>query len=243
VYAVTGFSVGRTPIDERPEVALRLIGSDYFTFLAGQQLDRRFADGTTPRSRYVTEQSGRAATGFLCSSFGTNVAMVTADNALIIQLRASNVGSQPETWSSSANEALSATLDSRGRTAPDLYEVMRRGIDEELSIDPAEYRLELMAFTFDAERMQWGAVFVGFLHELTSKDVVERGSKGVPDRWEHQALDFVRFEIDPVIRHLLRPDRMDQWSSIAPPLFYLALVRRYGRVAVERACARIIRNR
>jgi hypothetical protein len=91
--------------------------------------------------------------------------------------------------------------------------------------------------------MQWGAVFVGFLHELTSKDVVERGSKGVPDRWEHQALDFVRFEIDPVIRYLLRPDRMDQWSSIAPPLFYLALVRRYGRVAVERACARIIRNR
>jgi hypothetical protein len=242
VYAVTGFSISRTPIDERPEVYLHLIGSDYFTFLAGQQLDRPFADGSTPRSRYVPDSADSTTTGFLCSSFGTNVAMVTSDNALIVQLRSNNVGSQPGTWSSSANEALSATLDSRGRTAPDIYDVMRRGISEELSIDPAEYRLEMVAFTFDTERIQWGATFVGFLHELTANDVVERRSRGVPDKWEHQDLDFVKFEIDTVIRHLLRADRIDRWSSIAPPLFYLALVRRYGRAAVERASARVIRT-
>jgi hypothetical protein len=119
---------------------------------------------------------------------------------------------------------------------------MRRGISEELSIDPAEYRLEMVAFTFDTERIQWGATFVGCLHELTANDVVERRSRGVPDKWEHQDLDFVKFDIDTVIRHLLRADRIDRWSSIAPPLFYLALVRRYGRAAVERVSARVIRT-
>ena len=242
VYAVTGLTISRTPVDEDPEVCLRLMRSDYYTFLAGQQLDRPFADGTTARSRYLTEVDPRFAPSFLCSSFGTNVAMVTADNLLVVQQRAANVGSQPGTWSSSANEALSAKLDSRGRTAPDLYEVMRRGVTEELSIAPGEYHLELLGFTLDTQRQQWGAVFVAFLHELTGEDLVTRRSKGVPDKWEHQRVEFVRFEIEPVVRYLLRPDRIDAWSSIGPPLFHLALVRKYGRTAVERRITRVLRS-
>src|SRR5690348_3656866 len=52
-YAVAHFGVSRSVIDEDPEVSLLLRHSDYATFWATQQLDRRFADGTTPRSRYL----------------------------------------------------------------------------------------------------------------------------------------------------------------------------------------------
>jgi hypothetical protein len=168
--------------------------------------------------------------------FGDNrsTACWVYSNLLVVQQRAANVGSQPGTWSSSANEALSAKLDSRGRTAPDLYEVMRRGVTEELSIAPGEYHSELLGFTLDPQRQQWGAVFVAFLHDLIGEDLVTRRSKGVPDKWEHQRIEFVRFEIEPVVRYLLRPDRIDAWSSIGPPLFHLALIRKYGRSAVER---------
>lgn len=241
-YAVTALTISRTPVDESPEVSLHLAHGDYYTFLASQQLDRPFTDGSTPRSRYLTLSGPRAAPDFMCCSFGTNVAMVTSDNLLVVQQRAGGVGSQPGTWSSSANEALSRNLDSRGRTAPDLYEVMRRGIAEELSIDKSEYRLEMLAFTIDVERQQWGALFVAFLHELTGQDVLDRRGRGAPDKWEHDQMDLVRFEIEPVVRYLLRPDRRDNWSSVGPPLFYVALVRRYGRATVERRAARVIRS-
>jgi hypothetical protein len=167
---------------------------------------------------------------------------VTSDLLLVIQKRAQGVGSQPGTWSSSANEAVSRHLDSHGRTAPDLYDVMRRGIAEELSIDKSEYHLEMLAFTIDTERQQWGALFVAFLHELSGDDIRQRRTRGVPDKWEHDRVDFVRFEIEAVVRYLLRDDRIDQWSSVGPPLFYLALVRRYGRAVVERHTARVLRS-
>jgi TIR domain len=48
-YAVSKFSVARTVPDEEPEIFFRLKPSDYGNFLASQQLDRRFDDGTTPR--------------------------------------------------------------------------------------------------------------------------------------------------------------------------------------------------
>ncbi|MFF5014159.1 hypothetical protein [Streptomyces sp. NPDC001165] len=51
-YAVESFDISRTSLDETPEVHLRLRPTDYYTFLAAQQLDRRLPDGATPRSRY-----------------------------------------------------------------------------------------------------------------------------------------------------------------------------------------------
>lgn len=47
-YAVESFGISRAALDERPEVRLRLRPTDYYTFLAAQQLDRRLDDGTTP---------------------------------------------------------------------------------------------------------------------------------------------------------------------------------------------------
>jgi hypothetical protein len=240
-YAVCGLVISRTAVSELPEACLRLKHADYYTFQAAQQLDRQFADGTTPRSRYLGADP-KSAPDFMCCSFGTNVAVVTADNQLVVQKRSGQVGSQPNTWSSSANEALSRDLDSRGRTAPNLYDVMRRGIDEELAIDESEYHLEMLAFIVDADRSQWGALFFATLHELTGAELLARRSRGVPDKWEHDQVELVPFDVDSVVRHLLRPDRVDEWSSVGPPLFYLALIRRYGRARVERVAARIVRS-
>ncbi|WP_202918991.1 hypothetical protein [Saccharothrix deserti] len=241
-YAVTSFTASRTALDESPEVALRLRPADYYTFLAAQQLDREFADGTTPRSRYLASTSPLDVPDFLNCSFGTNVAVVTADNLLVVQQRSARVGSQPGTWSSSANEALSRQLDSRGRSAPNLYDVMRRGIVEELAVDESEYHLELIAFTIDTQRQQWGALFVAFMHDLTGADLLERRSRGVPDKWEHDRMEFEKFEVAPVVRMLLSEERRDNWSSVGPPLFYLALIRKYGRAYVERRAAVVLRQ-
>lgn len=240
-YAVQGLSIGRSPLDEFPEVCLRVQESDYFTFLAAQQLDRELPGGDTLRSRYLDGRDPLAAPAFLASSFGTNVALVTADNQLIFARRSSSVGSQPGMWSSSANEALSRQLDSDGRSAPELYRVMRRGILEELGFEREEYLVELLAFCLDTELHQWGALFVGSLRAATGADVFERRSRGVADKWENQELKLVPFDPKSVFRFIDAEHRRGNLARHMPALAYLALVNRYGRRSVEREAVKVLK--
>lgn len=242
IYAVSGFAVSRCGVDESPEICLRLKGADYFTFLATQQLDRYFEDGTTPRSRYIEPYAPTETPDFMSASFGVYVAVVTADNLVVFSKRSQKVGAFPGLWDASANEALSRSLDSQGRTPPNLYDVARRGLAEELCIDSTEYRLELLAFDIDRRTNQWGCMFAAFMHGLTGNELADRRSRGVPDKWEHDRQDYERFEVSTVMRYLLRDDRRDFWTPVAPALFYFALVRKYGRSRVERDAARTIRK-
>lgn len=242
-YAVESFGVSRTALDEQPEVHLRLRPTDYYTFLAAQQLDRKLDDGTSPRSRYLDPDDPLRAPAFLQCSFGVNVAVVTADDLLVVTRRSDRVRMAPGAWNSSVNEGLAGHIDSAGGSAPDLYAVARRGLREELSVEPGEYTLELLAFVLDVGRHQWGAHFCARLKDLTREDLTARMSRGVADRWEAQTTDFVPFRPAAVITYLLRADRVDRWTPVAPSLFHLALVRGYGRTPVERAVARIVRSR
>lgn len=241
-YAVSGFTVGRYGIDESPEICLRLKRADYFTFLVTQQMDRCFEDGTTPRSRYIEPYAPAKVPDFMSASFGVYIAVVTADDLVVFSKRSCKVGVFPGLWDASANEALSRSLDSHGRTPPNLYDVARRGLVEELCIDSTEYRLELLAFDVDRQTNQWGCMFVAFMHGLTGVELSGRRSRGVSDKWEHDQQDYERFEVSAVIRYLLRGDRRNSWTPVAPALFYLALVRKYGRSWVEREAARTIRK-
>jgi hypothetical protein len=241
-YAVAELAVQRLGIDESPGVSLRLKSTDYYTFLATQQLDRELADGTTLRQKYLEPYPPTKAPEFMSTSFGTYVAVITADNLVIFSKRSDTVGVFPGLWDSSVNEALSRSLDSHGRMPPSLYNVARRGLHEELALEPSEYRLELLAFDVDRKTNQWGCMFVAFLHELTGTQLADRRTRGVPDKWEHDAIELVRFTVPAVIKHLLRTDRINQWTPTAPTLFYLALVRRYGRKKVELGIARTIRR-
>lgn len=241
-YAVSGFSVHRLGVDETPGVRLRVKSTDYFTFLATQQLDRTLPGGGTLRERYVTPFSLTTVPEFMCASFGTYVAVVTADRMAVFAKRSKAVGAFPGLWDASANEALSRSLDSHGRTPPSLYDVARRGLLEELGLERTEYHLELLAFDIDRRTNQWGCMFTASLHELTAAQLAERRTRGVADKWEHDEWEFVRFQPSDVVSHLLRPDRRNQWTPVAPALLYLALVRNFGRARVEKRARDVIRS-
>ncbi|MEV7613365.1 caspase family protein [Streptomyces sp. NPDC089799] len=239
-YAVERITIGRVAETESPEIYIQLQNSDYYTFLATQQLDRRFRDGSTPKSRYIDpHQDPLDVAPFMSSSFGTNVAVITRDEKLIVSRRSQMVGSHPGTWNSSANEALSRVVDNAARQAPNIFNVARRGLSEELALSAHEYRLNMLALTIDKSTHQWGALFMARLRQVTSHEFVERRSRGVSDKWEHDRHELVDFEIEPVVRFIFDPERAGSWSPTAPGLFYLALVNKYGRVAVERESRRL----
>ncbi|MFI1354965.1 hypothetical protein ACH4TV_15555 [Streptomyces sp. NPDC020898] len=241
-YAVESLGISRTALAEHPEVHIRLKSTDYYTFLAAQQLDRRLPDGTTPRSRYLDPDDPLAAPAFLQCSFAVNVAVVTADELLVVTRRSERVRMAPGVWNSSVNEGMSRHIDSAGRNAPDLHAVARRGMREELSLESHEYSLVLLAFVLDVERRHWSAHFYARLKELTSEGLRDRMSRGVADRWEHQTIDYVPFRPAEVARFLLHADRIHRWAPLAPALFHLALVHVHGRTPVERAEAQVVRR-
>lgn len=241
-YAVESVSVSRTELDENPEVHLRLRPTDYYTHLATQQLDRPLPSGGTPRSRYLNPDRPLESPAFLQCSLGANIALVTADDLLVVTQRSSATRTAPELWNVSVNEGLTRHIDSAGRSAPDLHALARRGILEEMALEAHEYELTMLAFALDVPKRQWGVLFYGRLREMTGRDLENRISHGVADRWEHQTVEFVPFTPTDVTRYLLRPDRLHRWAPLAPSLFHLALVYVHSRTPVERAEARVIRR-
>ncbi|MGF1429876.1 hypothetical protein [Kitasatospora sp. LaBMicrA B282] len=241
-YAVESFDITRTPVEEHPEIRLRLRPTDYYTFLAAQQLDRRLPGGSTLRSRHLDPDHPLEAPAFLQCSLGVNIAVVTADDMLVVSRRSDRVRMAPGSWNSSVNEGVSRHIDSAGRSAPVLHAVAQRGMREELSLEPHEYSLVLLAFVLDVEKRQWSAHFYARLNELTQQGLGARLSRGVADRWEHQSFDYVPFRAATVATYLLHPERIHRWAPVAPALFHLALVHVYGRATVERAEAQAVRR-
>ncbi|MFC9705083.1 hypothetical protein ACFTWD_30820 [Streptomyces sp. NPDC056943] len=241
-YAVESVEVSRTALDEQSEVHLRLRPTDYYTFLAAQQLDRRLPDGTTPRGRYLDPDAPLTSPAFLQCSFATNIAVVTADHLLVVSRRSDRVRMAPGLWNSSVNEGLSRHIDSAGRNAPDLHSVARRGMREELAIEPHEYTLTLLAFVLDVSKRHWSAHFYARLTDLTGEQLQARMGRGVADRWEHGTIEYVPFRTADVTRYLLTPERLHRWAPLAPSLFHLALVHVHGRASVERAEAQVLRR-
>ncbi|MFG2883410.1 hypothetical protein ACGFYV_14100 [Streptomyces sp. NPDC048297] len=241
-YAVESFDISRTPLDETPEIHLRLRPTDYYTFLAAQQLDRRLSDGSTPRTRYLDPDDPLAAPSFLQCSFAVNVAVVTADDMLVVSRRSNRVRMAPGVWNSSVNEGLSRHIDSSGRSAPDLHAVARRGMREELSLEPHEYSLDLLAFVLDVDKRHWSGHFHARLKDLSSAGLQARVSRGVADRWEHDTIDYVPFRPATVVKYMLRANRINRWAPLAPSLFHLSLVHAYGRSLIERVEAQVVRR-
>lgn len=239
-YALSDFVISRLGINEEPDIYLTFRNSDYFTFMATQQLDRPLNDGSTLRSKHVQSGTVWDIPDFMCCSFGLNMAVVTADKYLVFSKRSQLVGSAPGKWGASANEAVSRTLDSQGRSAPNLHEVARRGIREELAIERHEYDLDMLDFHIDAATCQWGGCFLASLNSLTAQELLDRVSRGAPDKWEHEDIELVQFTPHVVIRHLLRDDRIAVWGPATPQIAYLSLIRSYGKDRVERDLSRVL---
>jgi hypothetical protein len=241
-YAVDDLIVSRAGPQELPEVTLVLKHSDYFTFLATQQLDRRFPGGATPRTRYLEGRELSQVPDFMRSCFGLNVAVVTCDDWLLVSRRSSRVVTGKGQWNSSANEGLSRDKDSAGGLPPDLFEAAGRGLREELQLSSGRYDLHLLAFHVVTSLSQWGALFVAQLKDLRRDGLQDHLSRGVEDGWEHPEFDFVSFDPESSIRYLLREDRIGEWAPAAPVLIYLSLVHAFGRAVVDGAADRVLRE-
>lgn len=255
-FALDSIAVTRGEIHEDPIVELSFLPSDYFTFLAAQQLDRTMEEGegqgSTLREYYLGTKDPVTVNGFLSSSFGANVAVVTQkDNKMLFSRRSATVGGNAGMWNSSANEGLSRQHD-LVNGVPDLFTAARRALSEELAVSPSDsYDLELLSFAMDTERHQWAAFFLATLKDLTEHDLRDRWSRGIDDKWEHSEHAFTEVQPDSVLDFLLDRTRRDSFTACAPALFYHALVRtmvlrtgdpRQGRHLVESAVAPAIRR-
>ncbi|MHB8187602.1 MAG: hypothetical protein ACYDDU_16305 [Dermatophilaceae bacterium] len=212
-------------------------------FLTTQQLDRKFSDGTTPRERYIAGRPVTEVPDFMSNSLGAHVAIITADHHIVFSQRSSNVAVQASMWSSSIGEGLSRELDNEGQGQPNLYSVARRGIREELGLDPSDYDLELMAFGLETTVHQWVGLFAATLKTIKWEELCERLGRGVQDSMEHSNHEAVVFNPREALKYLLREDRIDNWSPMTPALCYYALCRRFGKRYVERELAHLKRSK
>ncbi|ONI74989.1 hypothetical protein ALI144C_40160 [Actinosynnema sp. ALI-1.44] len=236
-YAVKDFVVTRTGLDEAPEVTLHLKHSDYFTFIATQKLDLPLPNGATLRGLYLHGRHPRDVPDFMRSSFGLNVAVVTADEWLVVARRSDRVGVGKNVWNSSANEGLQRQLDSPDGRPPNLFRAAERGVLEELRITPEKYDLALLAFAVVTSNSQWCGLFLARLNTMTRRQFEENLGRGAQDAWENQGFDFVRFQPGPTVSFLLDEDRRESWAPAAVVLFYLSLVNAYGHHAVDQVVA------
>ncbi|WP_051717374.1 hypothetical protein [Streptomyces sp. NRRL F-5727] len=254
-FALETIAVTRTDRHEDPIVELRFSPADYFTFLASQQLDRRLEEGEgvglTLREHYLDGKDPVAVNGFLSSSFGANVIVVSEpDDTILVSRRSATVGMNPNRWNSSANEGMSGVHDLKDGV-PDLFGAARRALREELGIRDDEHRLELLSFGMDTQSHQWAGCFRAVLPELGEAELRDRWSRGVDDKWEHSRYAFVPARPDGLLDFMLDPENIGWWASGAPAFFYHALVRTMvertgsaaaGRAAVEAAIAPAIRR-
>jgi hypothetical protein len=242
LYAIERFTVARTPLEEQPEVYLRFQHADFFTFLAAQQLDRALADGTTPRQRYIANRPLNEVPSFVSCGMGVNIVLITKDHQVLFSRRSDSVALFPSQWSVSANESVSRSIDSQGRSAPNLYGVARRGLQEELGIAPGTYDLALLAFHVASEKHLWGCDFIARATSETAESLRERLTRGRADAWEHSDHEFVRFTPKDVLRFVLTKALRREFTSMGPAIFYLALVNEFGRDRVERDAASVIKE-
>ncbi|MFI6934476.1 translation initiation factor 2 [Streptomyces sp. NPDC050287] len=253
-FAVETVAVTRSDEREDPIVEIRFSPTDYFTFLASQQLDRPLEEGEgaglTLREHYLDGKDPVVVNGFVSASFGANVAVVTGrDQKMLFSRRSATVGGNPGQWNSSANEGLSGEHDLKDGV-PDLFGAARRALREELAVHEGDAcELELLSFAMDTKLHQWAAFFLAVLPDLSEEKLRDRWSRGVDDKWEHSEFRFVPAEPDEVLGFMLSPQVRDQWTACGPALFQHALVRLMtkrledagkGRLAVEKAIDRAV---
>jgi hypothetical protein len=255
-FAVERLVVTRTHVLEEPVATLALCDADYYDFLATSiNLDRRQRDGVTLREEYLERKDPVEAPAFMSCSFGVNVAVETGpDRKMIFSRRSARVaGPNTQRWNSSANEGLARNHDLPADGSPmSLHAVARRAIKEELAVQARDsVDLELLGFGLDLRNNQWAAFFRAVLTDLREEELLNRWSKGVEDKWEHDGHTFVRAEPEEVFDFMLNQPE-EAWTPCGPALFYLALVRgavlarggdAAGRLDIEEAERRVLRRR
>ncbi|MER8073271.1 SAV_2336 N-terminal domain-related protein [Streptomyces sp. NPDC094034] len=253
-FAVDQLVVSRTQTHESPIVTLRLCHADYYDFMTTSlNLDRPQANGLTLRQQYLEGRDPLDAPTFMFCSFGVHVAVRTgSDGKMLFSHRSAKVaGPNRSRWNSSANVGMAANDDLGPHDQISLHAVARRALREQLAIQESDsVDLELLGFGLDLRNNQWVALFGAELHDLDEETLRRRWTRGIEDKWVHDAHAFAPADPDSVLSFLL-DQPVDAWTPCAPALFYLALVRSAvrdrggdpsGRLDVEAAERRVLRR-
>lgn len=187
-YCLKGFFITRDPIAEEPILHLKFGPTDYFNFLAtSMNLDKEIKINgikTTLRKRYLENVDPWAKPiDFLAHSFGINLAVITADNRLILTKRSGHVRSRPLSWNTTISEGLQRPVDSDKDGRPDLYKAAARGIREELGIIVPEEQIKFLSFGLDTELYQYGILGCVKLN-VSFKNIKKAAAIGSSDSWE-----------------------------------------------------------
>lgn len=252
-FAVESLVVSRGHVAEEPQVTLSLLDADYYDFLTTSlNLGRKLRNGSTLRKQYLQDADPLDAPPWMFCSLGVNVAVETGkDGKMLFSHRSGKVaGPNASRWNSSANEGMAANHDVPESGEISLHQVARRALREELAVHRQDrVDLELLGFGLDLRNNQWAVFFRAVLEDLGEEELRQRWSRGIEDKWEHDAHAFVPSDPDSVLTFL---HDTPEWSPCAPALFYLALVRgtvraRGGdpsaRLVVEEAERRVLDGR
>ena len=233
-YAVRRCRTGaRNGVDEDVAVSFELDYSDYVNFLVTQELDEPIEalGGATLRDHFLQGDRDDIPP-FMLNSLGAHVLVVTGDDHAIFHRRSASVSVQGGRIAATASEGLSRGNDSHGQSAPDLWRLAERGLDEEVGLDRDEYSLSLLTVGIARDVNQWVLLFVAST-SLGVADVQDRMVRAAKDRWELGEVVPVPFAPRDVIDFLV--DQRRDVLSVVPPLAYHALVARFGRASVEAA--------
>ena len=165
-YAVTSVSTRQRTDDANEYVTAQLtfIDSDYLNFRATlKSFDSLLDDGQTVWEKYYKplREGHVLATGqfapYLFPSFGVNLAVITADDKLLIPQRSKSI-IMGGAFNSSVNEGVRIDDTDPATGQVDLFATARRGLYEELGVHAVDGSLRLTCLGFSCAAMQFGAL-------------------------------------------------------------------------------------
>lgn len=220
--ALTNYAIFRSGGLELPGVTFTFAPSDYFTFLATvKSIDRPIRKGktqTTLRELYVPAGEQFATpVPFMAHGFGVVLVLVTKDEHVLLQRRASSLGARAQELDVSVVEAVHPEKDSAVIGAvPDLYRTAVRGCVEEAGVEVDAGNVRFLGFGVDRRYYQWN--ILGLVRtDLTARQAAERRSRGISGKWEARSYQAVAFNPISLFQFLLSES---MWSTAWCALYW-----------------------
>lgn len=231
-YSLQRFVISRAGPEENLALDLWFAPSDYYTFLATNMK----LDDQVLRDQYIIGADWSKPVPFFSHSFGIYLAVLTADNKILLTDRSMDVGSRPGEHNVSVCEGL-GRMDASKRAdgAPDVYSCVERGLLEELGLRASEdwepEQMHFLSFGVDSWYAQWGLLGMVKVRK-TAQELENYRKRGVKDRLENAQVYAVNFSIDDVLAFVFahRP-----WAPGGLACLYHTLVHEFNRSTVENA--------
>jgi nucleoside phosphorylase/tetratricopeptide (TPR) repeat protein len=230
VYAVVKATANIDAHDGEPRISLTVRHSDYLNVHTARQLDRSLPDGSTLRKRYLRGGPSFNIPDFMSSGVCAHVAVVTADDFLVVSRHHRSIEYMPQSWREPVAEMMNR-VRVEDVEPPSLHATARRGLAEELSLRRDQYGLHLLAFGL-TRSLTWAGLFLAELNMTWAhlSAALERFNN------MHDGIDYraVKFGPDQVADFVLTEGQERDWSTTLP-VFYFALTKRFGQARVQRA--------